>query len=483
MKILVLQLARLGDIYQSWPALRALRRSYPNAQIDILVRPKFESALIGLSAISNCLLFSTEEIVKPLLNTDPDIAKSLSQVDQLISNLKNQKFDKIINLSFSPLSSYLVHALSDSKTEISGYTRHKDGFFDIAGEISSYFYAQVGIGRFNRFHLTDLMAGVMGVEITNEDWNQPTLAQKEFNLPENYVVIHVGSSEAQKSLPAFRWARILNYFHEVSPEFPVVLIGSSAELSISDLIIQACPKLKIINLVGKTSISDLFQILKDSRLLIGCDSAPMHVAGFTKTPCLNLSIGRVNFWETGPRSPRSFIFRTESVEQIFSEDIGQVMKEILEGRDPVGLIKYIQESPCYLLEESAEQKFGWELILALYMGHPFPPTEDLHFFQGCQQLSEINDVIIENLEKVSATNLERLKPVLDRSDEVIHKMADIVPLLRIYANWLKTERLRVKPGSITETLKATLKMHITLKTLIRPYILDEKGLQAGEAHG
>ncbi len=483
MKILVLQLARLGDIFQSWPGLRALRRDYPDAQIDLMVRPKFSGAVEGLEAISNCLILPTEEMIKPLIQDRPDLMASIHQVSQTILKLKNQKYDRIINLSFSPVSSYLVHAIQEPSTEVSGYTRHSDGFFDISGEMSTYFYAQVGIGRRNRFHLTELLAGTLGVELASEDWRPPVLPETQFNLPEDYIVLHVGSSEAQKSLPASRWARILNYFHEKNPSFYAVLIGSKAESSIAELIDDYCPQVKILNWVGKTSIADLFSILTQSRLLVGCDSAPMHIAGFTKTPCLNLSLGSVNFWETGPRSPRSFIVRAPAPDQVLSESISEAMAEILQGKDPVGLIKYIPENPCYLMEESNEEKFGWELILALYMAQPFPKTENIDFFQGCQKFHQINEVILENLKVVSGKNLKPLKPVLDRSDEIIHKLAEIVPVLKIYSDWLKAERARVKPGPLQDTIQATIKMHHTLRLLIRPYVIEESALAEGGADG
>ncbi len=49
MKILVLQLARLGDIYMSWPMIRAVKRKYPNAEIDIQVFTlSSEEGLLGV---------------------------------------------------------------------------------------------------------------------------------------------------------------------------------------------------------------------------------------------------------------------------------------------------------------------------------------------------------------------------------------------------------------------------------------------------
>ena len=70
MKILVLQLARFGDIYQTWPALKSLRRSYPEATIDLLVRDRFEAATRGLDAISTARVFPVKQILKPIWDSD-----------------------------------------------------------------------------------------------------------------------------------------------------------------------------------------------------------------------------------------------------------------------------------------------------------------------------------------------------------------------------------------------------------------------------
>jgi heptosyltransferase-3 len=483
MKILVLQLARLGDVYQSWPALRALRRLYPSAQIDVMVRPKFADALDGLECISDRILLPVNALFEPLLKPIPEIESSIASLDQFITGLKRARYDWVINFSFSPVSSYLVHAIKNLPAQATGYTRHDDGFFDMSGEISAYFYAQVGINRQNRFHVTDLLAGLIGVELEADDWKDPGTTNDKLKLPDQYIVMHIGASETQKSLPPFKWSRIIKFFHEENPGTAIVLIGAQGEKLIADLVMAGRGDASVINLVGETSVQDLFPVLRDSALLIGCDSAPMHIASFTKTPCLNISLGQVNFWETGPRSPRSYIFRAVSAEDIVSEYIGHMAKEIIEGKDPQGLAKYVPESPCYQLEESSEQRFCWDLILALYMGHPFPQTEDMRYFQGCQKLNEINDVIIEQLKLVTKAGLEKLKPILDRGDEVIHTLGGMIPEMKIYTNWLKAERARVKPGSVAEVVEATLKMHMTLKSLVKPYVLDDSQAQQGGKNG
>jgi len=262
MKILILQLARLGDIYMSWPAVRALRRKYPEAQIHLLTRPRFEAAVEGLTAIDRHVSLPVAQILEPLVQQDADIKKSLSKLSDCLNPLKQENYDLVINLTFSPLSSYITHFIAGPSTIVSGYTRFDDGYFRPADEISSYFYAQVGIDKPNRIHVADIFASIMDVEYIEQDWAAPQISEFKIALPENYLVVHVGASEKHKSLTAQEWAEALQVIASEIPGRSVVLVGSDAEVMQAEQIASAVSSMSIFNLVGKTKVSDLFAILK-----------------------------------------------------------------------------------------------------------------------------------------------------------------------------------------------------------------------------
>lgn len=108
MKILILQLARLGDILQTWPVLSALNRQ--GHEVHIMVRPRFQSALEG-APVHTAHLFETPKILEPLL-TKGGISESLKILDNALENLSQHNFDRIVNLSFSPVSSWITRELS-----------------------------------------------------------------------------------------------------------------------------------------------------------------------------------------------------------------------------------------------------------------------------------------------------------------------------------------------------------------------------------
>src|SRR4030067_2943794 len=147
MKILCLQLARFGDVYQTWPVLNGLRRENPGAEIHFLVRERFREATVGLLSVDKVISLPSREIFTAILCEQPQVNNSLKVLEYFIEGLTGEKYDRIINLSFSPASSYLVDAIAGENALITGYTRQSDGFLKIPDDASRYFYAQVGTGK------------------------------------------------------------------------------------------------------------------------------------------------------------------------------------------------------------------------------------------------------------------------------------------------------------------------------------------------
>jgi ADP-heptose:LPS heptosyltransferase len=103
MKILVTQLTRLGDIFQTWPVLRAIQRNHPEAEIHFLVRSRFAAAAEGLEGI-HLRVIDFKEILSPLIDSEPQIKGSMQGLRESLDALARFNFDQVINLTFSPFT-------------------------------------------------------------------------------------------------------------------------------------------------------------------------------------------------------------------------------------------------------------------------------------------------------------------------------------------------------------------------------------------
>lgn len=473
MKILVLQLARLGDIFMTWPSIRALHRKYPNAEIHVLCRKKYAAALNGLKVVSKVKNLPTQEIVANLTSLKKTSSEDVLNI--FLNELKEEKYDLVVNFSFSPLSSRLTYFLASETTKTIGYTRHSDGFFNVDDEVSAYFYAQVGTQKFNRFHVADLMASMIGVDLVSSDWMPPMINGITLDLPKNYIVVHVGASEEHKSVPAYKWGKILNSFLEKENQYAVVMIGSAEEINKARAIQTTVLTGQVIDLVGLTEVEELFAIISKAKLVLGADSMAMHIASLTQTPCLNISLGSVNFWETGPRAHNSLIYRVTKSDELSSDIVVQGLFAILRKLETSLFVKVVTQGGQteYISSKKDPQNFGWQLVKSIYLGEKRPMCDDLKFFEGILKMNEVNQVSMLQLDAVSKVGAAKVAPILDRADEVIQLLGKVVPYMGIVSDWYMTEKLRIKPGNETEICKEEIRIHQMMKNLLRSYIPED----------
>jgi len=94
-KILVVEVAGVGDAVMSVPALRALRESYPQAQISILVSARALGLLENCPYINKVYPFDIENF--RLSGKVFDLARTFKYI-RILLELRAQKFDAAINL-------------------------------------------------------------------------------------------------------------------------------------------------------------------------------------------------------------------------------------------------------------------------------------------------------------------------------------------------------------------------------------------------
>jgi hypothetical protein len=64
---------------------------------------------------------------------------------------------------------------------------------------------------------------------------------------------------------------------------------------------------ELCNMVGQTDVYQLAALLKECRLVLASDTGPMHLAVGVGTAVINISVGHVDFRETGPYGPGHWV--------------------------------------------------------------------------------------------------------------------------------------------------------------------------------
>lgn len=106
----------------------------------------------------------------------------------------------------------------------------------------------------------------------------------------DYVVIAFSSSNDSKSWEIEKFSQIIN---NIPLKYQVVLTGAGTEdmKKSEHLISSAMDKSRIVNLVNKTSVADLVLVVAHSKVVIGNDSAAVHIAAATRVKSICVLVG------------------------------------------------------------------------------------------------------------------------------------------------------------------------------------------------
>ncbi len=468
MKILVIQLARLGDIYQTWPVIRALKRLHgEGVLIDLLTRERFAGATLGLSEVNQVYSLDSKAILSPVICDEPRVQEAVDQISSFALSLRNNNYNRIINLSFSSFSSYLTEAICSAQTRVNGYSRFVDGFLNIPDEVSSYFFAQVGVGLSNRVHVTDLFAQTAEVELIERDYCKSTIS-----IRKKQIIIHMGASSEFKRLSFAKWQSLLAALL-ADYSGTIQLIGSAEEAELGLQISLGLPSSRIINRIGKTSLEESMSLIAESELLVGGDSAPIHMAALTQTAVLNLSFESVNFWETGPKSKRSLVLKMKSESELTADlFIAAVDAILFDEAPPCNTISLDSNTGSYVSSQIESPTFGWELNMAIYMNGTLPYVSDFILRQALLRLHEANQLALEQIEilKADAKNKIALE-CFEQCDQIFSVIEKLSPEIGVLIRWIRVEKLRIPPGNYSDVLNCFYEVHTALDKLLNVYPL------------
>jgi ADP-heptose:LPS heptosyltransferase len=119
-------------------------------------------------------------------------------------------------------------------------------------------------------------------------------------------ILNLGASKPANRWPAERFGQLAGSLaREV--EAPVVLTGGKADRDAAEAALAAGGS-QAVNLAGATSLAQLIALLKRSRLFVGCDTGPMHLAVAQGVPVLAL-FGPADPARTGPFGDRARVLR------------------------------------------------------------------------------------------------------------------------------------------------------------------------------
>ena len=287
-RILVIQTAFLGDVILATPVFSELKRLYPNAHIDSLVKSGNESLLESHQAINEVFIFSKKE------------GKWKSLIS-LIRSIRKRKYDVVINLHRFG-SSGIITVLSGAN-ETRGFSKNPFSIF-----FTNRFPHEIGDGTHeverNLSLIHDLGAAKRvrpSLFPTPEDFSVVKSYQEDA-----YAIVAPASVWFTKQLPKEQWIKLINKLNS-----KVYLIGAPADEQLCNEIIEHLPKSDVVNLAGKLTLMQSAALISDAQRTYVNDSGPLHIASAMNAPVTAFFCSTVPEFGFGPLSDDAKIIQIQ----------------------------------------------------------------------------------------------------------------------------------------------------------------------------
>ncbi len=297
-KILVISLYFTGDLLFHTASLEALKKLIPKSKVDIWAKSRSKEVLNNNPHINDVLVYDNISTADYREKTKFDLHGKIN----IIKCLRKKKYDVIVDLT-GKYSTALITLLANSKYTI-GINYNYFGFcYDKFIPLNTS--TQKG-------HLIDKYLSVIksGFRITDNEWNKikqeisikpymytgesdkfvidELLTSKFQNINAKYVLLHLSSGWKAKELPIEIFSELILYFEEKKIKYLIIGDDKDYDKTIEIKKYINNQNVNVLDKFVKLKLHQSAELISRAALLIGSDSAPLHMAGAFNTPSIGL---------------------------------------------------------------------------------------------------------------------------------------------------------------------------------------------------
>lgn len=301
----------LGDTILSTPAIKSLKKSFP------------ENKIIAVFKKAHTPLFRNFKYVDEIIEYDgkyKDFFKTLFKLKKYknkVTLIFHSNGPQDIQLAVLSGSEYILkHPTNSNLKKFLSFNFDKKNQHTIEDRL-------------------DLVRKIGGKAIDKE-MEIGDILDKNFLDFKNYIGFQVGAADVYKMWPIERFSKLAKKLIENNEK--IVILGNKNEKYLGDLILKEVENKNIINLCGKTDIITLANIVNNLKMLITNDTGTMHLAIALKTSTISL-FSATDSKTIGP-------YQDLNIHEVIQKDGGFIQKLPKKERDDSAM-KLIEVDEVY----------------------------------------------------------------------------------------------------------------------------------------
>lgn len=315
MKILIIRLSSIGDIFHAFTVIPDIKRKFPNAEIDWLVDENF----IGIAKLSPLI----DNIISiPLRKWKKNKLTWLLNVFKFKKQLSNKKYDFIIDtqalIKTALLNKILFNGLVYGLDRKSAREPLASCFYDFSYNVDQNNIAIV--------RLRSLIAKIFNLDINLAKFEFNALTRPcNINYPNGYILLLHGTSRIDKQWSLANWLYLARWIIANSKQQILVTYSNESEYIFCQELVDEL-KSDRISIVEKLQFAELSDLIVNSKLVVGVDTGFTHYANLVNRPTIAIYLDSI---------PQYGGIMESSIAKNFGGKQQQV--------DPHQIIEYIQQ--------------------------------------------------------------------------------------------------------------------------------------------
>lgn len=312
---LVIQLARLGDLVQTLPAIEALQEASPERTLDVVCAAPLTVVLAGARRIGRVIPWDGVLWQTWVTRWQENPTATLQAMQSYIASLGDTMYERVYPLNQHGRSQLMTRLFLRRSSGQNEQTRIEARMRPWAQHLR-----QVAKERgANRVHLADVWCGMCGVRPRGQ---APLCVPPPTELPDDlagigerrglWVALATGAGEADRCVAPAVWSQWIREFLAQTQDGHVALIGSGAERETAQAILESLPTLlhgRVWDATGRTTLSQLMCVLQKCHWIIGADTGPLHLGTLVGTRAIGWYFSRARMHETGPYGEGHWVYQ------------------------------------------------------------------------------------------------------------------------------------------------------------------------------
>ncbi len=336
-KILLINLKKFGDLFQSSHLTNSIRSLSPETQVDVLCFEESSKAAKTLSGVSNVHTLNRKKIISFYRNNIYSDGLAFNEIHESLEAILEHKYSRIINYSNDIVSTYLTSYMANvleadvygirfnSKNSIVHSDPHAIILNDVLTTSSFYplnfndtYHFLCGLEK-NQSHNIKIKSNSAHDQTAASNFDR-LRATKTPQTGKAYIVgIQVTSASETKNIPEGILLDTIQAYQKSENIIPILLNAPTDEEREIIKRINAAFDYQVVSV--EADFIALPSVLKGIDLLLTPDTSVKHVADLVNTPCLEISLGEAPFLKQGTVNPKSAIISRPANLRIFKEGV------------------------------------------------------------------------------------------------------------------------------------------------------------------